>query len=247
MNETSAPVQVRDLVVGYGSTRVLTGAALTLPADATTVLLGRNGAGKTTLLRTLMGQLQPDSGTVHVLGRDAIVQHDAVCERVGYVPDRPDAWPNRRLSDVAALHAVHHPRWQPLAFTAALERFEISRDMRFRAMSKGQGMKAMIALALATDPSLLLLDEPFGGLDPVARLEVLDEVIGALDSGRRRTVFMSTHETEIAARIGEHLVILADGKLGSLRPMESVLGASKGRGADALGELLASTGKEESA
>jgi len=102
-------------------------------------------------------------------------------------------------------------------------------------------MKAMIALALATDPSLLLLDEPFGGLDPVARDEVLDEMIGALGE-RPRAVLVSTHETEIAARIGDHLVVLAEGRLSPVQSMEAVLHAPSGpRGAAALGALLASS------
>lgn len=239
MSNATYPIEVEGLVVGYGKAPVLTGADLQLPEGKTTVLLGRNAAGKTTLLRTLMGLLAPSRGRTRVLGLDPLRQGSALAERVGYVPDSPDVWPHMRLGEVARILALHHPRWEHPRFDAMLGRFDLDRARRFGELSKGQGMKAMIALALAIDPSLLLLDEPFGGLDPVARDEVLDEMIGALGE-RPRTVLVSTHETEIAARIGDCLVVLADGRLGPVQSMESVLHAPSGpRGAEALGALLA--------
>lgn len=239
MSEQAHPIQVDGLVVGYPKTPVLTGADLVLPEGETTVLLGRNGAGKTTLLKTLMGLLAPDRGSLRVLGHDPIRERRAVNERVGYVPDRPDLWPHMRVGEAVRILGAHHPRWEHARVDAMLGRFGIDRGKRFGDLSKGQGMKAMIALALAIDPELLLLDEPFGGLDPVARDEVLDEMIGALGE-RERTVLVSTHETEIAARIGDHLVVLAAGRLGPVQAMESVLHAPSGPlGPDALSALLA--------
>jgi len=241
MSETTHPIQVEGLVVGYGRRPVLTGADLQLPAGKTTVLLGRNAAGKTTLLRTLMGLLAPNRGRLRVLGLDPTRQRSALAERVGFVPDRPDIWPHMRVREAARLLALHHPRWEAARCDAMLGRFRVDRGQRFGQLSKGQGTKAMIALALAIDPALLLLDEPFGGLDPVARDEVLDEMIAALGE-HPRSVLVSTHETEIAARIGDQLVVLAAGRLGPVEPMESVLHAPSGpRGADALAALLAAS------
>ena len=239
MTAATDPIEVDGLVVGYGRKPVLTGANLQLPEGKTTVLLGRNAAGKTTLLRTLMGLLAPTRGRMRVLGMDPLRQRSALAGQVGYVPDHPDVWPQMRLGEAARILALHHPRWEHARFDALVGRFDLDRTQRFGSFSKGQGMKAMIALALAIDPVLLLLDEPFGGLDPVARDEVLDEMLGALGE-RPRTVFVSTHETEIAARIGDHLVVLAAGRLGPVQDMERVLHAPSGpRGADALGALLA--------
>lgn len=222
----------------------LTGLDLALPHGATTVLLGRNGSGKTTLLSTLIGLLRPIAGGMRVLGLDPLRKSAEVLERVGFVPDRPDAWPAMRLGEAAALSRAHQPRWDEQRFMQMLARFEVLPTMRFREMSRGQGMKASIALALATDPELLLLDEPFGGLDPAARDEVLDAMIGALGE-RPRTVFVSTHETEIAARIGEHVVVLKDGRAAPVRPMEEIVHAAEGpRGAAALGALLTSAPEE---
>ena len=239
MSQGNHPIEVEDLVVGYGKKRVLTGASVKLPEGRTTVLLGRNAAGKTTLLRTLMGLLAPQRGRSSVLGLDPMTQRNALCEQVGFVPDRPDVFPQMRLGEAASMLALHHPRWEHPRFDAMVARFGLDRTQRFGEFSKGQGMKAMIALALAIDPEVLLMDEPFGGLDPVARDEVLDEMLGALGE-RQRTVLVSTHETEIAARIGDHLVVLAAGRLGPVQDMETVLHAPSGpRGADALGALLA--------
>lgn len=246
MTSPTHPIEVEDLVVGYGRRRpVLTGASLALPAGRTTVLLGRNAAGKTTLLRTLMGMLAPTRGRLTVLGMDPMRRRDDVCERVGFVPDKPDVYPFMRLREVASMLAIHHPRWEHERFDAMVDRFDLDPLQRFGAFSKGQGMKAMIALALAIDPELLLMDEPFGGLDPVARDEVLDEMLGALGE-RARTVLVSTHETEIAARIGDHLVVLAAGRLGPVQDMQTVLHAPSGpRGPEALGALLAAGAEGE--
>ncbi len=238
MTDQDHPVEVQGLVVGYGKANVLRGVDLQLPANKTTVLLGRNGSGKTTLLRTLMGLLATRAGAIKILGLDPRRERSRVAEQVGYVPDRPDLWPSMRVAAAARLIGAHHTRWAQGRFEEVLARFGVEPRQRVGSLSKGQGMKAMIAIALAIDPPLLLLDEPFGGLDPVARDEVLDEMIGALGE-RPRTLLLSTHETGIAARIGDHLVVLADGRLSPVQSMEAILHAPEGpRGADALGALL---------
>src|SRR5688500_3521925 len=95
----------------YGRTPVLRDLSLEVPAGQTTVLLGRNGAGKSTLLRLAMGLLKPDAGTIRVLGLDPVRDAREVQTRVGYLADRPDAWPWMRFGDLCRFFAAHHPRW----------------------------------------------------------------------------------------------------------------------------------------
>lgn len=90
-------------------------------------------------------------------------------------------------------------------------------------MSKGQGTKAMLVLALAHEPGVLLLDEPFGGLDPLVREDVLRAVLGALPEGGR-TVLCATHELDLAARIAEDVALLADGRVRAHGTVAEVLG-----------------------
>jgi len=94
---------------------------------------------------------------------------------------------------------------------------------RFKAMSRGQGMKAMLAAALAPEPDLLLLDEPFAGLDPLVREQVLAGVVEALKVGER-TVLCATHELEIAARIADRIAVLQGGKVVQHGSLAEVLG-----------------------
>ena len=94
-------------------------------------------------------------------------------------------------------------------------------------MSRGEGMKAMLVAALAPEPDLLLLDEPFAGLDAIAREEVLRGVIGALKDGER-TVLCTTHDLDVAARIADDVALLAHGKIAAHGPLDEVLNSERG-------------------
>ena len=227
----------------YGKTPVLRELSLTVPPGQTTVLLGRNGAGKSTLLRLAMGLLRPDHGSVRVLGLDPVKDAREVQTRVGYLADRPDAWPWMRYGDLCRFLAAHHPRWAASRAKAWAARLEVPLDRRFRAMSRGEGMKAMLAAALAPDPDLLLLDEPFGGLDPVVRDEVVRALVGALGE-RRRTVLAATHELDLAARRGDRVAILVGSAIREEGAMNDVLAAAGTGAADALRARLLPAGAE---
>ena len=169
--------------------RVLQGLDLDLAAGKVTVLLGGNGAGKSTLLRVLLGVLKPDAGTVRVFGQNPLQRHREVVERIGYVPDVPDVYPWMTTRDLLKFLEPQYPRWDRALVTDLVERLSVPLRTKFKSMSRGQGMKAMLIAALASEPDLLLLDEPFAGLDPVVREEVaavrLLAEIGVVDVDRR--------------------------------------------------------------
>ena len=208
---------------GLRRKRVLDGLDLRLEPGAVTVLLGENGAGKSTLLRVLLGLLRPAAGSVRVFGQDPLRAHRAVLQRVGYVPDVPDVPPWMTASDLFAFLRPHYPKWNGAACADLCTRFDVPLRTRFKAMSRGQGMKAMLAAALAPEPELLLLDEPFAGLDPLVREQVLEVVVGALKAGER-TVLCATHELEIAARIADRVAVLQKGKVVRHGSLAEVLG-----------------------
>lgn len=238
-----AALRLERVTFGYRRAPVLCDISLAVPAGQTTVLLGRNGAGKSTLLRLCLGLLRPRAGQVRVLGLDPVRDAFEVCTRVGYVPDRPDAWSWMRVPDLFRYLAVHQPRWDAGRAREWAARLEVSLDRPFRALSRGEGMKAMLVAALAPDPDLLLLDEPFGGLDPVARDEVVRALVGALGE-RRRTVLVSTHELDLAARLGDRVAILEDGQIREEGPLEALLGTVEGGAAAALRARLEAAGRE---
>ncbi|MGE3174759.1 MAG: ABC transporter ATP-binding protein [Planctomycetota bacterium] len=242
----SFAVDVRELTAGFGKKRVLDGLDLQVEPGKVTVLLGGNGAGKSTLLRVLLGVLAPQRGRVSVLGSDPLRQH-TVLQRVGYVPDVPDAYPWMTPRDLFKLLRPHYPTWNDARCAELVERLDVPLRTRLKAMSRGQGMKTMLVAALAPEPELLLLDEPFAGLDPLVREEVLQGVIGALRDGER-TVLCATHELDIAARIADRVAVLHRGRIARHGDLAAVLGQEEPAAAPkGLHEVLAACAAEVSA
>ena len=205
-------IRIRDLAMRFGRKRVLQGVDLDVPAGATTVLLGSNGEGKTTLLNVCLGVLAPQAGEVALLGLDPWRDARALRRQVGYVPSVPDAYGWMRLADWFHFLRAHYPRWDAERAEALAEQLDVPRTTRFAQMSRGQGMKAMLAGALAPNPRVLLLDEPFGGLDPLVREDVLRNVIAALGD-EPRTVLMATHDLDVAARVADRVAVLVNGRV----------------------------------
>lgn len=206
------PLSFVDLHAGYGRRAVLHGVTLEVPAGSTTVLLGSNGEGKTTLLRAALGLVDARRGRVRVLGLDPARRSRAVRERVGFVPATPDVYAWMRVPDLFRFLAAHYPTWSPARADALVRALDVPTDRPFRHLSRGQGMKAMLAAALAPDPEVLLLDEPFAGLDPLVREEVLRQVISAVGD-RPRTVLCVTHDLDVAARIADRVALMAGGRI----------------------------------
>jgi ABC-type Mn2+/Zn2+ transport system ATPase subunit len=202
---TAPAVCVEDLSAGYGGPPVLREVSFDVAEGRTVCVLGPNGGGKTTLFRALLGELQPAAGTVHVTGRPAYV---AQTERT-----RLDFPVN--AFDVALMGTVAHGRWwlpprraDRAAARAALDRVGLSDRAAtpFGELSGGQRQRVLVARALAQEGDVLLLDEPFTGVDAVSH-EALLAVLRVLTT-EGRTVVMTTHDIGEAGRVCDRLLIL---------------------------------------
>lgn len=222
-NGNGTVVSMRGVDVRFGRQRVLDGLTFELEPGQVTVLLGRNGSGKSTWMRLLLGVLRPRAGSVRVFGRDPVREHRAVLSRVGYVPDVPDVYPWMTARDLFKFLARQYPDWSSTRCDELCERLDVPRKTRFKSMSRGQGMKAMLVAALAPAPDLLLLDEPFAGLDALVKEEVLQGVIESLKDGER-TVLCATHELDVAARIADRVAVLDQGRVRQHGTLAEVLG-----------------------
>jgi ABC-2 type transport system ATP-binding protein len=235
-----AALETESLAVAYGRTRVLEDISLTVPRGSVFALLGRNGSGKTSLLRCVLGQRPVVAGQLRVLGEDPWRRRRRLMERVGVVPEEPNAFPEmtaRQLSDFCRrLHAA----WDASAVEERLRRFEVPTDRPFGRLSKGQKGAVTLALSLGHGPELLLLDDPTLGFDVVARDAVFREVIGDL-ADRGTTVFLTTHDLRAVEGLADHVAILHSGRLalsGSMeaikaewnQPLEEIFVAVAGRG-----------------
>lgn len=228
-----AVLEATGLGFGYGRRMLLDDLGLLVPRGTVTVLLGENGAGKTTLMRLALGLLKPGTGTLRVLGRDPLRHARAVRERLGFVPSEPDAPDWMSLDALCRFLRPQYPHWDDALVAELATRLRTPREIPFAAMSRGQGMKAMLVAALAPHPELLLLDEPFAGLDPLARDDVLCGVIASLrDEGR--SVLCTTHDLDAAARIADRVAVLARGRVVREGPLADFAAPAGAGASDAL-------------
>jgi ABC-2 type transport system ATP-binding protein len=215
-------IQAQGIVKRFHRKSVLDGFDLEVAPGRVTVLLGRNGSGKSTFMKLCLGLLKAEAGTLTVGGHDPLKRARRVRQATGYVPDKPDCYQWMTAHELYKFLAPQYPTWNRDEVDRLVAMLSVPMDREFRALSRGEGMKAMLVAALAPEPELLLLDEPFAGLDAVAKEEVLRGVIGALKEGER-TVLCTTHDLDVAARIADDAAILSGGKIVAHGPLTDVL------------------------
>jgi iron complex transport system ATP-binding protein len=217
-------LEARGLSVGYGEADVIDGFDLVVPTARITAIVGANGCGKSTLLRALARLLKPRRGTVLLDGRDiAELPSKEVARRLGLLPQSPVAPEGLTVEDLAARGRYPHQGlfkgWSvedEAAVEAALAATHMI-DQRRRALdelSGGQRQRAWIAMALAQQTELLLLDEPTTFLDLAHQVDVLDLLDGLVHE-RGRTVVMVLHDINQACRYADQLVAMRDGRVHS--------------------------------
>ena len=209
---TDSAISIRGVTVRYGKQVAVNDASLEVPRGAVYALLGRNGAGKSSLVRCLLGEQKPDAGTVTLLGDDVWTHRASLMERVGVVSEDADAPPQMRVDDLARFCSRLYANWSQSSVDERLRRFEISPRARFGDLSKGQKKQVALALALASSPELLVLDDPTLGLDAVARKSLFEEVITEL-ADRGITVLLTTHDLAGVEAIADHVAIMTAGRV----------------------------------
>jgi ABC-2 type transport system ATP-binding protein len=210
MQRSDGPaVAIRDVTKTFGAHTAVNNLSLTVPRGSVYGFIGPNGSGKTTTLRMIMHILHPDSGEIEVLGeRTTRAAHD----RVGYLPEERGLYKSMTVRDVlqfyAGLKGIN--RSKP-AVDSWLERMGLSdwAGKKVQALSKGMAQKVQFISAVIAKPELVLLDEPFSGLDPV-NLEVLRAAV--LDLRRDgATVIFSTHDMNVAERMCDSIFMIYRG------------------------------------
>lgn len=192
---------------------VLREVAFDVPRGQVTALVGTNGAGKTTLLRALTGALAPGAGKIEIEGAPIGGPEDALPAGIGIVPDvpfQPDHW---TADDLVRAQRRVEPAYDARLVGALLRRAGIDPSAQLGRLSAGQRTRLLLAAALGIQPSLVMLDEPFARLDPLARTDVLDELREHHAGGEDRTILLSTHDLGEIDRFVDHIVLLHAGRV----------------------------------
>ncbi|MEV4172801.1 ABC transporter ATP-binding protein [Nonomuraea sp. NPDC049709] len=219
---TSHSLAAEGLTLGYGDRVVVESLDLVVPPGEITVIVGANACGKSTLLRSLSRLLAPRAGRVVLDGKEVHrMPAKKLARTLGLLPQSPVAPEGITVLDLVGRGRHPHQgifsRWNhedDVAVAAALEATQTT-DLADRAvdeLSGGQRQRVWIAMALAQQTDLLLLDEPTTFLDASHQIEVLD-LLTDLNRGRGTTIVMVLHDLNLAARYADHLIALADGRL----------------------------------
>lgn len=233
----SVVVDVRGLLVRFDAVNAVDGLDLTIPAGGSVALVGRNGAGKSTTLKVLAGVLPATAGTVRVAGVDVRRDPAAAKRRTGYCPDVggliPRATPWEHLQLAARLRGLRS--WEDTA-RDLLERFDLAQAAHrvTAGFSHGMGRRLSVVLAAFHRPAVLLLDEPFDGVDPLGVEATLDLVARLRSEGS--AVLVSTHLLDLAVRASDEAVVLRAGRVVAAAPADDLSGEA---GAEQYRRLLA--------
>ncbi|NUU22379.1 MAG: ABC transporter ATP-binding protein [Streptomycetaceae bacterium] len=223
-----------NLTLAYGSRTVSTDLSLEIPAGKVTALVGPNACGKSTALRALARLLKPQAGVVHLDGADITsLSAREFALRLALLPQTPTAPDGITVRDLAARGRTPHQRWwrqwsrdDEAVVDAALEATGVAAlaERRIEELSGGQRQRVWIAMALAQDAPVLLLDEPTTYLDLAYQVDVL-ELVAELGRGDGRTVVMVLHELNHACRYADHLIAMRDGTVVAAGPPHEVVTA----------------------
>ena len=225
-------LEAKGLGLSYDGQSVIRGLDLLIPHGETTVIVGANACGKSTLLRGIARLMRPDAGVVELDGSDIrTLPTKEVARVIGILPQSPVAPEGITVSDLVGRGRYPHQGWfrqwsaeddrivaEALAVTSSLE----IADRRVEQLSGGQRQRVWIAMALAQDPDILLLDEPTTFLDVAHQLEVLDLLL-QLNRDHGTTVVMVLHDLNLAARYADNLVLMSRGEvLAAGKPAEVI-------------------------
>ena len=240
---TQHAVVLRNVTKTFGAHTAVDGLNLSVPAGSIYGFIGPNGSGKTTTLRMIMRILHPDRGEIEVLGQQS---RNAATDEVGYLPEERGLYKQMKVREVLAFYAeLKGMRNATTAIASWLERLGLAAwaDKQVQALSKGMSQKVQFIAAVVTRPALVLLDEPFSGLDPVNMDILRDAILNLRHEGT--TVIFSTHDMAVAEKMCDAIFMIYQGRKvldGTLDAIQDTHGADTvrlrfGNGAPNLKEI----------
>ena len=206
-------IECDDLNRSFGRVPAVQELTLAIPEGSFFALLGPNGAGKTTLLKLLLNLLRPTGGTSRILGHESSRLTASEFRRIGYVADGQDLPEWMTVEQLTAFCRPLYPTWDQALAARLQTLFDLPGDRPIKRLSRGMRMKAALLSSLSYRPELMVLDEPFGGLDPLVRDEFIQGLLELPGDDRPRTFIVSSHDIDEVERLADDVGFLAGGRL----------------------------------
>lgn len=216
-------IETHNLTRRFGRNEAVHDLTLAVPAGSLFALLGPNGAGKSTTIKMLMGLVHPTAGTAQVLGVDSRHLGPKERQKIGYVSENQQLPLWMTVREYFDYCRPFYPAWDRALEQTLRERFALPEDRKLKHLSRGMLMKAALLSSLAYRPRLLVLDEPFSGLDPLVRDELVRGMLEVAELGGW-SVLISSHDIEEVERLCDWIAVIDEGRLQFAESTETLLG-----------------------
>jgi ABC-2 type transport system ATP-binding protein len=203
-------VEIENITKTFGKVRAVDDLSLNVPKGSIYGFIGPNGSGKTTTLRMIMNIFYPDSGKIRIFGEK---MHGATSDRIGYLPEERGMYKKMKVRDLLRFYGeLKSSRKVNKEVDYWLDRLDLSdwADKKVETLSKGMGQKVQFISTIVSQPELIILDEPFTGLDPVNVEEIKNAVLDLRNQGA--TVIFSTHDMNVAEKMCDFIFMIFKGK-----------------------------------
>jgi len=212
-------IRTENLTKRYRHTDALHDLTLDVPPGSVFALVGPNGAGKSTTLKLLMNLIRPSSGRAELLGVDSTRLGPGQLAQIGYVSENQKLPEWMRVGYFFDYCRAFYPTWDDAVAAELIRQYGLPLDRRLRALSRGMRMKAALAVSLAYRPRLIILDEPFGGLDVLVREQLIESLA---DCTPEATILLASHDLGEIESFATHAAYLNDGRLEFVEEMATL-------------------------
>lgn len=204
-------IKIHNVTKFFGNKPALDGLTMNVPKGSIYGLMGLNGAGKTTIIRHIAGYLKPDAGEI-TIDDEPVLDNEKLKERVAFIPDELFFFRGYTLTDMGKYFSRIYPRWNETRFQEMCKDFGLELKSNLAKFSKGMRKQASFALAMATMPDYLILDEPVDGLDPIVRHKLWKYIMGDV-ADREMTVLVSSHNAKEMEDACNYIGIMDEGRM----------------------------------
>jgi ABC-2 type transport system ATP-binding protein len=213
-------IRTRGLTRYFGARAAVYELNLEVPRGGVFALLGRNGSGKTTTIRMLLGLLEPTRGGGTILGYDIRALPPEARARIGYLTEEHQVYSWMKVRECGDFQSRFYSTWNEKVFRGVIGHFGLQPTALVKSLSRGERAGLCLALTLAPEPELLILDDPAMGLDPVARRSLMESMV-YLTRRSDRTIFFSSHLLPDVERVADHIAVLDRSVLRASCPIET--------------------------